>query len=98
MPDHVHLFLDCPPVMAPDQIMSRQLSCAPDSIPDNDAPSISFDPAIIAAKPAPLPTDHPYGAGRSHHPDDGRPTRLLRLLLNRCTQTVTRPIAHAFGR
>jgi REP element-mobilizing transposase RayT len=21
MPDHVHLFLNCPPVMAPDQIM-----------------------------------------------------------------------------
>jgi putative transposase len=23
MPDHVHLFLNCPPVMAPDQIMFR---------------------------------------------------------------------------
>ena len=49
MPGHVHLFLNCPPVWLPTKSCSEriQLSCAPGSIPDIDAPSISLDPVIF---------------------------------------------------
>jgi putative transposase len=51
MPDHVHLFLNSPPVMAPDQIMFRLKGHSSrvlrGSIPDLDATAFSLDSLLF---------------------------------------------------